>query len=295
MPSSASRRASSIEEATYVERITAWSSPTANGLPSKLGPDLCVEFHSLPDPESGRLPVARLKSKFGRGCNGPVCGDGHPHRRVRLLVGSRRHPKLRYTIPYLPGGIRRIFRVREDGVFDGEGIVAPVVRKVLVRPNLPHYLHRFRKQFPVFLVLARIGVAMKLWTFVWPDPPAEADLQAALGHVVQGRKIFGKSNRMPPRSYVRHLSDANPGCSRREVSPEQNRVRKIAHSIGPKMVLPEPHCLEAEFLGENCLMSEVVNVFLCACSLSGRPRHGSECCELHAWNLPLSGSSALFR
>ena len=32
--SSAWRRASSIEEATYVERMTAWSSPTVNGLPS---------------------------------------------------------------------------------------------------------------------------------------------------------------------------------------------------------------------------------------------------------------------
>ena len=35
MPSSASRRASSIEDATYVERITAWSSPSAKGRPSR--------------------------------------------------------------------------------------------------------------------------------------------------------------------------------------------------------------------------------------------------------------------
>ena len=48
MPSSASRRASSIEEATYVERITAWSSPSANGLPSSSVLVCAYSLHSLP-------------------------------------------------------------------------------------------------------------------------------------------------------------------------------------------------------------------------------------------------------
>ena len=127
---------------------------------------------------------------------------------------------------------------------------------------------------------------MKLWTLVWPDPPAEADLQASPGHVVQDRKVFSKPYRMPPRSYVRHLSDANPGRPCREVCPEQNRVRKIAHSIRPKVVFSEPHGLEAELLGQNCLLSEVVDEFFGRGGLSAGPRHGRERCELHDLNLP---------
>ena len=127
---------------------------------------------------------------------------------------------------------------------------------------------------------------MKLWTLIWPDSPAEANLHPSAGHVVQDRNVLGKPYRMPPRGYVRHLSDANPGRPRREVCAQQNRVRKIAHSIRPKVVFTEPHGLEAQLLGQNGLPSEVVDKFLGRGGLPGGRRHGRERRELHAWNLP---------
>ena len=103
---------------------------------------------------------------------------------------------------------------------------------------------------------------MELRTLIRPDSSTEANLHAPPGHVVQYRKVFGKPYRMPVRSYVRHLPDPDPGCPRREVCPEQDRVRQIAHTIGTEVVFPEPHCLEAELLGQNSLLSEVVDHLL---------------------------------
>ena len=64
-------------------------------------------------------------------------------------------------------------------------------------------------------------------------------------------------------------------------APEQNRVRKIAHSIRPKVVFTEPHGLEAELLGQNGLPSEVVDKLLGRAGLPGGRRHGRERRELH--------------
>ena len=126
MPASASRRASSIEGATYMERMTAWSSPSSEGSPLPLRPDLCVEFHPCPDPERRRLPVARLQSKLGRSRHGSVGGDGHPERRVGVLVGPRRHSQLRDPLPVLPCGVRRIQGMGEDGAVGGEAVVGSI-------------------------------------------------------------------------------------------------------------------------------------------------------------------------
>ena len=159
--------------------------------------------------------------------------------------------------------------------------MVPWCVKVLVGPYLPDYLHRLTEQLPVLLILARVGVRMKLGTLIRPDSPAEANLHASAGHVVQGRQVFGKPYRMPPRSYIRHLPDADSGRPRGQVCAQQDRVRQIAHSIGPEMMFSEPHGLEAEFLGQDGLLSEVVNQLLGVSSLSGRPRYGSERRELH--------------
>ncbi len=99
---------------------------------------------------------------------------------------------------------------------------------------------------------------MELGTLIRPHSSAESDVYASLGHVVQNCQILSQANRMPPGSDVRHLSDANRGRPRRKVRAEQDRIRDIAHSIGPKVVLTEPHRLEAEFLGQDGLLPEVV-------------------------------------
>ena len=110
---------------------------------------------------------------------------------------------------------------------------------------------------------------MKLRTFVGPDSPAETNLHAASGHVVQDREVLGKPYRMPPWSYVRHLPDANPGRPRRKVCAQQDRIRQIAHSIGPEVVFSKPHGLEAEFFGQDRLLPQVVDEFL---DCGGLPR-----------------------
>ena len=166
----------------------------------------------------------------------------------------------------------------------GKAVVGSTVRKVLVGPYLTHYLHHLPEKLPVLRILARVGVGMKLWTLVRPDSPAEPNLHASAGHVVQHRKVFSKPYRVPPGSYVRHLADANPGRPRREVCAKQDRVRQIAHSIGPKVVFSEPHGLEAELLGQNGLLSEVVNHLLGVGGLAGGRRHCRERPEFHVCN-----------
>ena len=180
----------------------------------------------------------------------------------------------------------------EDGAVGGEAVVGSLVREVLVGPDRPRYLHRLLEELPVLRIPPRVRVGMELWTLVRPDSPAEADLHASAGQVVQDRNILGKPYRMPPRSDVRHLPDANPGRPRREVCAEQNRVRQIAHCIRPKVVFAEPHRLEAELLGQDGLLPEVVNQLLGVGSLSSGTRHGGERRELHPRAPCVTGSSA---
>ena len=107
MPASASRRASSIEGGDIHGAHDRLVFSHGEGSPLPLCPDLRVEFHSFPDPERRGLPVARLQPKFGRSGHGSVRGDGHPQRRMGVLVGPRRHPQLRDPLPVLPCGVRR--------------------------------------------------------------------------------------------------------------------------------------------------------------------------------------------
>ena len=166
--------------------------------------------------------------------------------------------------------------MREDRVVDREAVILPLVRKILVGPYLPHYLHRLLEQLPVLPVLARVRVGMKLWPLVGPDTPAEAHIHAPSGHVVQHREVLGKPYRVPPRGYVRHLSDANPRRPRREVRAEQDRVRQIADPIRPEVVLSKPHRLEAKLLRQDGLLPEVLDKARGRNSFPSGRRHSRE-------------------
>ena len=174
----------------------------------------------------------------------------------------------------------------EYGAVGREAVVGPMVRKVLVGPYLPHDFHRLLEQRPVLRIHAGVRIGMKLGTLIRPDPPAEPDFHAPPGHVVQRRQVFGQPYRMPPRGYVGHLSDADPQRPRRQVRSQQDRVRQIAHSVGPEVVLPQPHGLEAQLLGQDGLLPEVVHQLLGVGRLASGRRHGRECREFHARNPP---------
>ena len=146
----------------------------------------------------------------------------------------------------------------EDGIGGGEAVVGALVGEVLVGPYLPHELDGLPEQFPILPILAWVRVGMELRTFIRPDAPAEAHLHASPGHVVQDRKVLGKPDRVPPRRDIRHLADADPRCPGREVRAEQDRIRYIADGMGSKVVFSEPDGLEAELLGQNGLLSEII-------------------------------------
>ena len=174
----------------------------------------------------------------------------------------------------------------EDGAVNGEGEVLPLVRKVLVGPYLPHHLHRLPEQFPVLSVLARVRVGVELRALIGPDSPAEADLHATAGHVVQDRQVFGKTYGVPPRGDVRHLPDAYPGGAGRQVGAQQDRVRQVADPVGAEVVLSEPDGLETQFLGQDGLLPEVADHLLGVDGLPSGSCHRRECRESHSRDLP---------
>ena len=100
---------------------------------------------------------------------------------------------------------------------------------------------------------------------------------------------------MPPRSNVRHLSDANPGCPGREVRPKQNRVRYIAHSIRAKVVFPEPHGFESELLGHDGLRSEIFQQTDGIGGFARRACDRCECGKFHSYDLPYRQDHDEFR
>ena len=164
----------------------------------------------------------------------------------------------------------------KHGVFDGEGVVRAFVGKVFVGPDLADDFHGLGKQLPVLLVLARVGVGMKLRPFIRPDAPSEPDFDPTPGHVVQDGQVFGQPYRMPPGRDVGHLPDANAARPRRQVRPQQDGIGYVAHPVGTEVMLAQPHRLEAQLLGQNGLLPQVVQVLRRTGSLAGRRRHGGE-------------------
>ena len=148
--------------------------------------------------------------------------------------------------------------MREDRVFSREAVVGAIVGKVRVRPDLPDYLHRLPEQFAVLVVLSGVGVGMELGPLVGPDSPAKPDFQPAPGHVVQDGQVLGQQYRVPPRSDVRHLADADSGGAGRQVGAQQYGIREVSQAIGAEVMFSQPHGLEPQFLGEYSLLSEVV-------------------------------------
>ena len=133
-----------------------------------------------------------------------------------------------------------------------------LVGKVRVRPDLPDYFHRLPEQFAVLVVPPGIGVGMELGALVGPDPPAEPDFQPAPGHVVQDGQVFSQPYRVPPRSDVRHLADADSGGAGRQVGAQQYGVREVSQAVGAEVMFSQPHGIEPQFLGQYSLLSEVV-------------------------------------
>ena len=149
------------------------------------GANLGVERHALPDPAGRRLPVARPQPQLGGEADRAVGRHGHPERRMRPLVGLRRHAQLQHPIAALPRGIGRVVRVRESGVRGRKRVVGPGVREALLGPGLPHDLDRLAKQLAILLVLPRVGVRVELRPLVGPHAAAEADVDPPPGEVVQ--------------------------------------------------------------------------------------------------------------
>ena len=166
-------------------------------------------------------------------------------------------------------------------VLGGKGVVFSPVREKLLRPDLPDDFHRFLEKLPVFLVLARVGVGMKLRALVGPDTPAEADIHPAPGHVVQDGDILRQPYWVPPGCDVCHLADANPGGAGSQVGAQQNWVGKISRAVEAKMVLSQPDGFEAQFFRQDRLLPEIIQYFCSIGSFPGRCSHGGKCGKLH--------------
>ena len=127
---------------------------------------------------------------------------------------------------------------------------------------------------------------MKLGTLVRPYSSAESNFHASPGHVVQNRKVLRKPYRMPPRGYVGHLSNTNSGSPRCQVRSEKDWIWYVPHRIGPEVVLPKPHGLEAELLGQDGLLSKVVQQANGTGGFSSRGCNRREGVKSHSCKLP---------
>ncbi len=198
-----------------------------------------------------------------------------------LLVGPGSHPEPSDPLAVLPRRVRRYGRVGEHGALGGEIVVGAVVGEVRFSPYLADDIDSFPEQLAVFLVLPGVGVGVELRTLVGPDTPAESDVNPAAGHVVEDGQVFGKANGVPPGGDVGHLPDAYPGGAGRQVCSQQDWVREVADSVGAEVVLSEPDGLETQFLGQDGLLSQVVQHVGGVGGLARGCRHGGECCEPH--------------
>ena len=77
-------------------------------------------------------------------------------------------------------------------------------------------------------------------------------------------------------------------------APSRIGFGKSPALIGPKVVFSEPHGLEAELLGQNGLLSEVVNHLLGVGGLSGGRCHCRERSKFHVWKFPFACLLSVF-
>ena len=136
---------------------------------------------------------------------------------------------------------------------------------------------------------------MKLGAFVRPYSSAESNFHASPGHVVQNRNVLGKPYRMPPRGYVGHLTNTNSGSPSRQVRTKQDWIWDVSHRIGTEVVLPKPHGLEAKLLGQDGLLSKVVQQANGAGGFSGRSCNRREGVKSHSCNLLVRQDNCDFR
>ena len=67
----------------------------------------------------------------------------------------------------------------------------------------------------------------------------------------------------------------------RDVRAQQYRIGQIPDPVGAEVMLAQPHDLEAQFLGQHGLLSEIIEHLGGVGGLSRRRRHGRECREPH--------------
>ena len=235
-----------------------------------LGADLGVDLRAGADPLHRGLPVTGLETQLRRHRHRTIRRHRRPQRRVGFLVGLRGDAKTDDAVAVLPVRVERVHRMAEVGLGRREGVVRALVGEELVGPDLLDDLHRLHEQLAV-LRLLRIRVRMKLGALVSTDSAPEAGLDPALGEVVEDRDVLGEPDRMPPHRDVRHLADADAGGARRDVGPDENRVRQIAAAERLKVMLADPHCVKAQLLREHYLLAEVLE-HLIRCAIRRRQR-----------------------
>ena len=106
----------------------------------------------------------------------------------------------------------------------GKREVGAAMRKELLGPALLHHLDALGVQLEIGLVVAWIGVGMKIRTLARPHPASEGNVEAPVREMVQHREIFGRANRVPPRQDHRREPDANLPGQMNEIRAEENRV-----------------------------------------------------------------------
>ena len=165
----------------------------------------------------------------------------------------------------------------EPGAGGGKSVVLALVGEELLGPCLLHDLDGLDEQLAA-LFRSRIRVGMELRSFVAPDPAPESHLDAPLGEVVEDREVLGEPDRMPPHRDVGHLPDAYAGGAGGDIGPDEDRIGQIASTERLEVVLPDPHGVKPQVLGQDHLLAKVLE------HLIGRTadrRQGGEDRETH--------------
>ena len=177
---------------------------------------------------------------------------------MRPLEGLRRDAQLQDAIAVLPRRVGRIPGMREPRVGRGKGVVGPRVREPLLGPGLAHDLDGLAKELAVLLILPRVGMRVELRALVGPDAAAEADVDPASREVVQDGQVLRQPDGMPPGRDVRHLPDPDPAGPHGQVRSDEDGIGQVPETVRAEVVLPHPHRVVAELLGQDDLLPQVV-------------------------------------
>src|SRR6185369_239295 len=86
----------------------------------------------------------------------------------------------------------------------------------------------------------------------------------AFGELVENRDVFGDANRVGGRKHDRHRRERDALGARRKVRIEQHRVDRDLAAFGMKVVLGRRERIDAELIGENDELPQLVEHHLVA-------------------------------